>query len=130
MVAMAKPMRATMPEVLERHIQKVLQLAELHDLVKFLVQILGREAQHRAVEVDVLPGGQVHIKARTQLDERGDGAVDGDLAPGGLVHARNGLEQGGFARAVQAHKAVEIAGHDVEAHVPEGTHRTASAPAP
>ena len=32
--------------VLERHIQKVLQLAELHDLIKLFVQILGREAQH------------------------------------------------------------------------------------
>ena len=103
--------------VLERHIQKVFQLAELHDLVKFFVQILGRETQHRAVEVDVLAGGQVHIKARTQLDEGCDGAVDGHFALAGLVHTCNGLEQGGFARAVQSHKAVEIAGHDVQTHV-------------
>ena len=106
--------------VLERHIQKVLQLAELHDLIKLFVQILGREAQHRAVQIDVLAGSQVHIKARAQLDERGDGAADRHLALAGLVHARNGLEQGGLARAVQAHKAVEIAGHDVQTHVLEG----------
>ena len=49
------------------------------------------------VELDVLPGGQIHVEARTQLDEGGDGAVDGHFALAGLVHARNGLEQGGFA---------------------------------
>ena len=33
-------------------------------------------------------GSQVHIKARAQLDERGDGAADRHLALAGLVHAR------------------------------------------
>ena len=103
--------------VFQRHIQKVFQLAEFYDLVKFFVQILGREAQHRAVEIDILAGGQIHIKARAQLDERGDGAVYGHLALAGLVHPGNGLEQGGFARAVQAHKAVKIAGHNVQTDV-------------
>ena len=54
-------------QVLERHIQKVLQLAELHDLVKLFVQILGREAQHRAVAVSY-----THLATSTPMPPRGN----------------------------------------------------------
>ena len=53
MVAMAKTDARHMPEgSFQRYIQEVLRLAELRSPVELLVQILGREPQHRAVEVD------------------------------------------------------------------------------
>ena len=37
----------------------------------------------------------------------------------GFVHAADHLEQGTLAAAVQADQAVEVAGHDLEGHIPQ-----------
>ena len=106
--------------VFKRYIEEILQLAEFHNVVEFGVDVLGGVAQHGAVEVDIFACGQVHIKARAQLDQRGNGAVDGHLAGAGLVHAGNHLQQRAFAAAVQTDQPVKVAGHNVKADIVQG----------
>ena len=66
-------------------------------------------AQHRAVQKDIFPRGQVQIKARAQLDKRRDLTVDGDRAGRGVHNARNQLEHRAFAAAVAADKRHRLA---------------------
>lgn len=106
--------------VFQRNIQEFFQFAELYNLIEFGVDIFRRIAQHRTIEIDIFPGGQVHIKARAQFDQGGNGAVDGDLARAGFVHAGNDLEQCGFAAAIQADQAVKVTGHDIKADIIQG----------
>ena len=94
--------------VLQRNVQKFPQLAEIHDLVEFFVDVFGRQAQHRAVEIDVLPGGEVHVEPRAQLNERRDAAVHHHIARRGLEHAGDHLQKRGFARTVQPDDPVEL----------------------
>ena len=64
--------------VFDRHIDKIPQLGKVDDAVEMLLHIGAVMAQHRAVQKDIFPRGQVQIKARAQLDKRRDLAVDGD----------------------------------------------------
>ena len=64
--------------VFDRHIDKIPQLGKVDDAVEMLLHIGTVMAQHRAVQKDIFPRGQVQIKACAQLDKRRDLTVDGD----------------------------------------------------
>ena len=103
--------------VLHGHVHKLLQLRKFDDLVKMLVHERPVHAHHRAVQVDVLPGGQIHVKAGAQLDEGGNAATHRHLPLGGVHHARNHLEHGAFAAAVFADEGHGLAGLDAERNI-------------
>ena len=96
--------------VFQRNVQKVPQFTEFHDFIKLGINVLRRKAEHRTVQIDVLTGCQIHIKAGAQLNQRRNGAVDLNRSGDRLVHARDHFQQRGFAGTVQADQAVKIAG--------------------
>ena len=49
-----------------------LEAGEVDDLVEARVELLLRQAEDRAVEVDVLAPGQLGVEARAELEQRRD----------------------------------------------------------
>ena len=60
---------------LHRRVDEILQLRELDDLVEAPRDLALRQAEHDAVDEDVLAAGDLGMKAGAQLDQRGDAAV-------------------------------------------------------
>ena len=65
---------------LHRRVDEVLELGELDDLVEAPRDLLLRQAEHDAVDEDVLAPGDSGMEAGAELDQRGDAAVDRDRA--------------------------------------------------
>ena len=107
--------------VLEWHVHEILELGELDDLVELGVDELLGVPQERSVEVDVLTGGELHVEARAELDERGDVAADGAGALARLEHAGDDLEHGGLAGSVGAHQPYHVSALHLERDVLQGT---------
>ncbi len=61
---------------LHRRVDEFLQLGEVDDLVEPLLDLASGEAEHDAVDEDVLASRDLGVKAGAQLDERGDAALD------------------------------------------------------
>ena len=55
---------------LDRRVDELLHLGEVDDLVEATRHLALREAQHDAVDEDVLPSGNLRMKARAQFDQR------------------------------------------------------------
>ncbi len=106
--------------VLDRLLHEVAEAGELHDLVVLALDLLAGQAEHGAVDEDVLPARDLGVEAGAQLDQGGHAAGDRDAAGGGLEHAGDQLEQGGFARAVAADDAERLAPADGEVDVLQG----------
>ena len=100
-----------------------------------LVPVDERAALEFVADEDVLGHGQVGIGRCVLVDGRDavllgdDGiahdhllALQDDLAAVRLMHARQGLDEGGFARAVFAHQRVDLARLQVEAHLVQCLH--------
>ena len=64
-----------------------------------------RQAEHDAVDEDVLPAGDLRMEAGAQLDQRRDPAVDLDRAAGRLGDAGDELERRALAGSVAADDA-------------------------
>ena len=77
--------------VLDRYMHKVLELGKLDYLIVALLDVLSRIAHSCAVEIDVFLACIVHIKARAELEQRGDNSPCRDRALCGLENTRNGL---------------------------------------
>ena len=101
---------------LHRRIDEVLHLGELDDLVEAAADVLLGEAQHDAVDENVLAAGNLRMEAGAQLDQRRDAAVDLDAALGGTRDAGHALEQRALAGSVAADHAVGAALRDGERH--------------
>ena len=99
--------------------------AKLDDLVEAGGHVLARQAEQRAVEVDVLPAGELRVDARPHLDERADPPADVDPAGVGVHDPGQDLQQRRLARAVDADQADRLARLDDEVDVLE---RPAPAP--
>ena len=76
-------------------------------------------AEHRTVQKDILPRGQVQVKARAQLDQGRDLAVDGHAARRGVHNAGNQLQHRALAAAVAANQRHRLAGLNFERNVPQ-----------
>ena len=87
-------------KVFDRNIHKIFQLRKFNDAVKMLHHIVPVVAKHRAVQENVFPRGQIHVKTGAQLDHGGNFTVDGNAAAGGVHHAGNHFQHGAFAAAV------------------------------
>ena len=96
-------------EIFERHINKVLQLGKLDNAIKISVDELLGIAEQGAVQIDVLAGGQLEVKAGTKLNQRRDVTVHLNAALARLKLASDNLEHRGFAGAVGADQAHDLA---------------------
>ena len=95
--------------VLDRLLHEVAEAGELHDVRVAALDLLAGEAEHGAVDEDVLPPRDLGVEAGPQLDQRRHPAGDGDPPGGRLEHAGHQLQQGRFARAVAADDAEGLA---------------------
>ena len=87
---------------LDRRIDEVLDLGELHDLVEPPGYLALRQPQHHAVDEDVLAPRDLRMEPGAQLDQGRDPPPHVDRAAGRLGDSRHQLEQGALARAVPA----------------------------
>ena len=83
------------------------------------------QAEHDAVDEDVLAAGDLGMKAGAELDQRGDAAVDAHRAARRLGDAGDELQRGALARSVAADDAVGRSLRHRERHVGERRERLA-----
>lgn len=87
------------------------------DFGHLALQFLGGHACQQAGHVDVLAAGEVALEAHAQFQQRRYAPTQFDAACGGLHDASDELEQGAFARTVDADDAYGLARLDLKADV-------------
>ena len=82
LTAIEKPSRMYMPAeyVLTGRSMKLLELAELDDLVESAVDLALPQAVDRRAQVDVVAAGEVVVEAGPELEQRADAAADREPA--------------------------------------------------
>ena len=63
---------------LDRRVDELAQLGEVDDLVEAILDLALGEAEHDAVDEDVLAAGDLGMEAGAELDQRGDAPLDAD----------------------------------------------------
>ena len=106
--------------VFQRHVNKLAQLGECHNLVILALQILPVVAQNGTVQENIFLTGVVGVKAGAQLQQRRNHAFLFHSTFRRLVYAYNGLEQRGFTGTVQAQNAQMLAPAHLEVNVLQG----------
>ena len=91
---------------LHRRVDELAQLGEVHDVVEPILDLALRQAEHDAVDEDVLAPRDLGMEAGAELDERGDPSLDADRAARRLRNAGDELERRTLARSVAADHAV------------------------
>lgn len=86
--------------VLDRHVDELPQLGKVHDFLEICVHKLPVVAHDGAVHINILPGGQVHVKARAQFNQGGNGAIDPDPSLACAQDSGNDFQHGALAAAV------------------------------
>ena len=89
---------------LDRRIQELLYLRKVDDLVELPRYLLPAHAEDRAVQIDVLPSGQLRMKTGANLQARHP-SFDPDPAGGRLRYAGKYLQEGRFPRTVSSYDA-------------------------
>ena len=77
--------------VLELEVLELAQLGEVEDRVVALARLVGREAQHDAVDDDVVVRGQVGVEADAEFDERRQRARGARSRPRPRGRCRRGI---------------------------------------
>src|SRR5262249_8348961 len=106
-------------EVLELLVDEALEACEFDDRVETLRELLLREADQHAVDLDVRPRRELVVEADAELDERRDPAADPHRSAVGAIDACEHLEQRALAAPVRADDAEELALGDRERHLAE-----------
>ena len=109
---------------LDRLLDEIANVGKAGDLVEARINFTPGKSHHGAVEVDVLPPGELGVEAAAELEEGGDPALDAYGAFAGLQGAGNDLEEGGLAGAVAADDADGLAAADLEADIAQGVEVT------
>ena len=104
----------------ERLVDELADLGERQDVVEFRFDLLGREAQERPVEEDILAAAELVVEARAKLQQGIDAATDLDRAAGRTDDAADDLKQRGLAGAVLADDAEGFALADFERYILQG----------
>ena len=105
---------------LDRGVDELLHFGKGHDFVELPVDFGPAHAQDGAAQVDVLPAGQLRVKARAHFQQGTHAAVKFRVALGGPGDPGENLEQGGLARTVVADDAHHFPGADLETDVLQG----------
>lgn len=104
---------------LDRGIEELLDTGEIDDLVELALDLGSGHAEDRAVQVDVLPAGQLGMESSADLEQAGDAAMDLDAAGRRFGDPAQDLEQGRLAGAVAADDADAVTLFDLEIDVLE-----------
>src|ERR1017187_1022495 len=100
--------------MLHGRVEKLFQFGECDDLVELAVNLRVTHAEHRTVQVNVLPSRQFRMKTRADLQQAAHAALEAHAPERRLGDAREDLEQRAFARAVTADNADHFALADFE----------------
>ncbi len=104
---------------LHRRVDEVLQFRELDNLVKPPADVALAEAEHDAVDEDVLAAGNLGVKSGPQLDEGRDSSLHLHGSGRGFRNAGDKLERGALPRSVPADDGVGPARGYAERHALE-----------
>src|SRR5204862_6469397 len=99
---------------LRRLVKALADAGEFDEAVEALVDLAAREAEHDAVDVDVLAAGDLRMKPRAQFDQRGDASVHRHRSAGRFENAGDDFQQRRFSRAVASDHAERFAAMDRE----------------
>jgi hypothetical protein len=94
--------------VLQLQLLELAQLGELDHSVVSVARLARGEAEHHAVQQNVVASREVGVEAHAELDEGRHAAIHVDRSTVGAVDARQALEQGALARPVAADDAEEF----------------------
>ena len=103
---------------------KSCELGELDDLVEAPRDLALGQAEHDAVDEDVLAAGDLRVEAGAELDQRRDAPVDAIRARWSAADAGDALEHRALAGAVAADDAVGAALRHREATRPAAPRRS------
>src|SRR5581483_8044623 len=103
--------------VLDRRVDEGREIGELDDLVELRRDLLAREPEDRAVEVDVLATAELGVEPGAELEQRRHATVDRDPPAIGSQDVGDALEHRALPRAVLADEPEARALFDLEAHV-------------
>ncbi len=106
--------------VLDRRVDEALHLGKSHDLVEFGVDFGALHPKNRPIEIDVLPAGQLGMKAGADLQQGAHSPGDVRFARAGLGHPCQNFEQGALPGAVLADDPQHPSLAHVEGHITQG----------
>lgn len=103
--------------VFELLVHKIFELGEFDNIVIHSGDLGITEAEHGAVQIDVLATSEFHIETDTKFDEGDEITIDGDLAGAGIINTGENFQEGGLAGAITANDANEFAFFDFKIDV-------------
>ena len=107
---------------LDGGVQKRLDAGEPHDGLEAGGDLLLRQAEEQARDLDVLPPRELRVKARAELEQGRQPAAHGDGSGGRTDDAGQELQQSGLARAVGPDDAERLPRGNVEGDALERGH--------
>ena len=105
--------------IFEFLVHELFEFGKFDDVVIHGVDFGVAEAEHGAVQINVLAAGEFGVEADAELDERDESAIHDDRAGGWIVDARKDFKEGGFAGAVAADDTKKLAFFDVKVDTAE-----------
>ena len=81
-------------------INESLDVRKVNDLVELSVDFFLRHAENGATKINILPAGEVGMKARSNLQQGADSAMNLRDARGWLGDTRENLEQRAFTGTI------------------------------
>src|SRR2546430_11141059 len=106
--------------VLYGGINEFLELGEGHDFIELALDFALAHAEDGTGQKRVLVAGQLGMKTGADFEERADAAVNLRPTSGGAGDARQDFQNSGFASAVAADEAEDLAFADFERHILQG----------
>src|SRR5687767_11896714 len=103
--------------VFHGRVEELFGLGERHDLVELPRDLSPPHPKDRAVEVDILPTGELRVESGPDLQQRSDSAMEFCEAFRWLDDAGEHLEQGTLSGTVAADDRDHFSGIDRERHV-------------
>src|SRR5262249_9004088 len=100
---------------------------KVDDIVKLASNLRAAHTQNGAVQIDVVPAGELRVKAGADLEQRSEPAVKFRHAPRWFRDPRQDLEQRALACPVPSDDPDHLAGRDRERDVVEGPDELAGA---
>src|SRR5262245_13071425 len=106
--------------MLDRRIEKLLDLSEGDDPVEFLSDFSAAHAEDGAVQVNVFATGEFGVEASSNLEQTRDPALDLNTARARLRNAGKYFQKRRLAGAVATNNAKDFASLDLEVYVSDG----------
>ena|SRR6516165_10246673 len=105
---------------LDRRVQKSVDLGKSDYLIKFTLYLCSAHAEDGAIQENILASGQVRVKARANLQQRGNPAPQPRRSAGWLGNPAENLQKRALACSISTNDADDLAGLNGEGDAPEG----------